>query len=106
MSKKSKGHIKVSLEDLDNFLAGTTEGWQEGTYEERREILEKLPLGGIVAVERMSASETNVTRFNTLIRGLQKVGLDIGKGDAEYGYKMPLPKSEENYRELIIFRRR
>ena len=33
-------------------------------------------------------------------------GLDIGKGDAEFGYKMPLPKRDANSRYLQIFRRR
>ena len=38
---------------------------------------------------------------------LREFGLNIGKGDAEYGYKMPLPENQKNFsRSLIIFRRR
>ena len=37
---------------------------------------------------------------------LQEAGLKIGKGDLEYGYRMPIPKKDTNQRQLIIFRRR
>ena len=40
------------------------------------------------------------------IRRLQENGLRIGRGDAEFGYKMPLPEKDSAYRQLVIFRRR
>ena len=39
------------------------------------------------------------------IRLLMAEGLDIGKGDAEFGYKMPVPEKDAYSRELQIFRR-
>lgn len=39
------------------------------------------------------------------IQRLRAEGLDIGKGETLYGYKMPLTQNK-NERDLIIFRRR
>ncbi len=46
-----------------------------------------------------------VNIMNNYIRGLKEGGLDIGKGDAEFGYQMPLELTEYQRRELRIFRR-
>ena len=37
---------------------------------------------------------------------LKQSGLDIGKGDSQFGYKMPLPEKDKSIRYLQIFRRR
>ena len=37
---------------------------------------------------------------------LAKAGLDIGKGDSAFGYRMPLPEKGDTSRSLIIFRRK
>ena len=37
---------------------------------------------------------------------LKDAGLDIGKENAEFGYRMPLPEKHVVSRRLIIFRRR
>lgn len=55
--------------------------------------------------------ERNENIMNTVpllnyIKLLQEEGLDIGKGDTEFGYKMPIPPKEAYSRELQIFRRR
>ena len=39
------------------------------------------------------------------IENLTKEGLNIGHGEAEFGYKMPIRNMEMTYRPLIIFRR-
>lgn len=55
-------------------------------------------------------------KLNGIIGELQEQGLDLGKGDCTYGYRLPLPKERtfvdlstgeevESERELIIFRR-
>jgi hypothetical protein len=54
----------------------------------------------------MPAEELNTDSFHKYISRLKDLGIDIGKGEAEYGYKMPLPKREEDYRKLIIFKRK
>lgn len=53
----------------------------------------------------LPANESNTKRFFQYIELLKEFGLDIGKEGSEYGFKMPLPKKGENYRNLIIFRR-
>jgi len=40
------------------------------------------------------------------VERLKYAGLDIGKGNAEYGFKMPLPEKDKSNRYLVIFRRR
>lgn len=37
---------------------------------------------------------------------LRQRGLDIGKGDSQFGYKMPIPEKDASTRYLQIFRRR
>jgi len=36
---------------------------------------------------------------------LREEGLDIGKKDSKYGYRMPLPKRDHDFRVLEIYRR-
>ena len=40
------------------------------------------------------------------IETLKQEGLDIGKGDAQFGYKMPIPEKDRSIRYLQVFRRR
>jgi hypothetical protein len=40
------------------------------------------------------------------IEDLKRAGLDIGKGDCQFGYKMPLPGKDAYQRTLQIFRRK
>jgi hypothetical protein len=54
----------------------------------------------------MPAEITNTYMFDKYINDLKSLGLDIGKGECEYGYKMPLPEKGESRRELIIFKRK
>ena len=49
--------------------------------------------------------KVNVTALNLVLDNLKEDGLNIGKGNCEYGYKMPLPQNGNKERELIIFRR-
>ena len=75
--------------------------------------LESLAPGEYVVVARIDYSEhqdfssrLDTSAFQIGIRNLRRGGLDIGKGNAEYGYRMPIPKKDTNQRQLIIFRRR
>ena len=47
----------------------------------------------------------NIQGLQDYVHDLSGLGLNISKGDAEYGFRMPLPKNEQGSRELIIFRR-
>jgi len=51
-------------------------------------------------------SNTGTGEMQAYVDGLQRAGLDIGKGDSEFGYRMPLPEKGKTMRDLIIFRRR
>ena len=79
--------------------------YDDGNFLTRVDILKRLRQGQYIPVDEMKAGGTNTTRFQNYIELLRREGLDIGKGDAEYGYKMPLPERSASYRELIIFRR-
>lgn len=113
MKKKNKQNKKglpiVSIEslcksDLDYFL-----DWIDGERDDKIRVLRNLEVskGAIVTNSRYNDYFKNgLDYFDAEIKLYKNAGLDLGKGDAEFGYKMPLPKPEENYRELIIFRRR
>ena len=52
----------------------------------------------------------DITKLQSFLDNLREHGIDVGRGDAKYGFKMPLPNPKDpNYnphtRELIIFRR-
>lgn len=40
------------------------------------------------------------------INTLMVLGIDIGRGNLQYGFRMPLPKKNNNQRVLIVFRRK
>ena len=48
---------------------------------------------------------TDTTPLQRVIDRLEKLGVDIGKGDTKYGYIMPVPKKGNISRDLIIYRR-
>lgn len=74
----------------------------EGFYK----ISEKMKPNQYYVVKTMPPEIVNTHIFNKYINALKSLGLDIGKGDCEYGYKMPLPEKGEEKRKLIIFKRR
>ena len=74
------------------------------------EILKKLEVNEYFPISEINCLSKKVdirdtTKFQRVIKQLNEMGFDIGRGNAKYGYKMPLPKKEETGRELIIFRR-
>ena len=81
------------------------EGGMQGT-EGMIGLLQKLNPNEFLPVSQLRSEEKNVQPFNDYIRALRYCELDVGKGNAEYGFKMPLPENGQTYRELIIFRRR
>jgi len=85
-------------EDMFNY----TEGGVEGIVE----ILKKMGVNNYLVPKTMDARIKNTNHFQKYINNLKELGLDIGKGDCEYGYKMPLPENGESRRKLIIFKRK
>ena len=48
----------------------------------------------------------DTTPILNYIEFLKDNGLDIGRGNCQFGYKMPLPEKDKSQRYLQIFRRR
>jgi hypothetical protein len=84
-------------EELLEFLEFGSEGVAR--------TLEKIKVNEYLVVESLPAGENNTQKFQNVIAALEREGLEIGKGDAKYGYKMPLPKKYDDRRNLIVFRR-
>ncbi len=74
------------------------------------EVLRRLNTGEYLPI-RFSLGDMRVrdirdTRYlQAYVQALNRNGLNVGRGDAEYGFKMPTPENEDNRRELVIFRR-
>ncbi len=83
-----------------------------GDLEARVRVLRKLSAGEYVTVYKIPDDESHTmdlsdtSYFQGRIEALRRAGLDIGKGDAEYGYRMPVPKGGAKERHLIVFRRK
>lgn len=99
--------------DLEEYTIPEAElhDWLDGDLESRVDVLRRLKPGQYVVVTRKLAVhlDDNImdTRyFQNYIEALRRRGFDIGKGDAEYGYKMPVPKSGSSSRDLTVFRRK
>ena len=76
----------------------------EGKVEDAIGILEKFKRGEFYRKGYLVDSRS-VSKMDGYILALSEAGLDIGKGDSDFGYQMPLPKIKELTRDLIIFRR-
>ena len=110
MTRKSIDKLKlISPEELceEDFF----EHWLEGELIDKIEVLQKLKVGqGIILADSREnlipiKGRNNAQYLESKLREYQRAGLDVGKGDCEFGYRMPLPNCEDNNRELIIFRR-
>lgn len=81
--------FKLEVEDFLDWIDGN-----------KIEILEKLKPNQYIRYGKI-----NVEKLNLILERLKEKGLDIGKGNCEYGYKMPIIQNGNKERELIIFRR-
>ena len=86
-----------SFEDAETFI--------NGSMQERAQLLkENMQPQDFYKISY--PTNQGATRMQAYVDGLQRAGLDVGKGDAEFGYRMPLPEKGQTMRDLIIFRRR
>lgn len=69
-------------------------------------IASKLKVNQYFVAETISPENFGADYFENYINNLKSLGLNLGKGDYEFGYKMPLPEKKEDKRKLIIFRRK
>ena len=78
----------------------------EGTPEAAADIIQNYLNPNEYLSVRTIPSE-NTAPLQDYIEKLREAGLDVGKGDCEYGYRMPHVKRDERLAtELHIFRRR
>ena len=76
----------------------------EGDYSEKVEIFGKLEAGKYID-KSFQIGSNDQTKMQTYMSGLRNAGLDLGRGNCEYGFKMPLPATDTSMRTLRIFRR-
>lgn len=89
---------KFNKEDIVNL----SESGIEGIFS----IANNLKINQYFIAKSVSLEIFSTNYFDRCLEELRYLGLEIGKGDCEYGYKMPLPEKGEERRELIIFRRK
>lgn len=103
---ESKTHCWEGLKEHQLYLK-YTEGIILLSFEERKDTLEKeLKINEYTTITTLPASEHNTKKFENYIRELNELGMNIGHGESNYGYKMPLAENGEEFRKLIIFRRK
>lgn len=56
--------------------------------------------------KRTFSARTIPEEMHRYLDKLREAGIDIGKGEATFGYHMYPPKKEDRFRELIIYRRK
>ncbi len=70
----------------------------DGSIEDKIGVIKKMDRNQYVILENRGTVE----HYLSVIEKLEKNGLDIGKGNCQYGWRMPII---EKKRELRIFRR-
>jgi hypothetical protein len=78
----------------------------EATPRETIELLDRFKVGEYWEKSFYHSNLQDTTPMTEYIDMLRQSGLDIGKGDAQFGYKMPIPEPYKSTRYLQIFRRR
>ena len=79
-----------------------------GEYFERQFNIDPITYGyeGIDKKKILQNNRLSTTSMMEYLETLRTAGYDIGKGEAEFGYRMPLPGKDANTRVLRIFRRK
>ena len=113
---RKNGLIELTMNELAQRVGMDFLDVLEGNEAEHAEMIRQLRQGESVEARNIPITTESVTFVHAGLGNAQRVlendlnnlrneGLDIGRGSAEYGFKMPLPKKDEEYRSLIIFRR-
>lgn len=92
--------IEKGLQEFSPNLDQLTD-LTDGTAEERIAVYESFRPGQFY--EHTFADEGSMNHYLDRLRAHD---FDIGRGDAAFGYKMPLPPPKQTRRTLVIFRRR
>jgi len=91
---KPMEEYKLNEEEIMDFI--------DKSVDYRIKIIKKMKPNTYLVYDNSILS--NIKRFDSEIESLKENGLDIGKGNSQYGYRMPIPKKGEG-KKLIIFRR-
>jgi hypothetical protein len=79
----------------------------ESTLAETVELLDKFNVGEYWEKSfYMLNNPQDTTTMMKYVKMLRQEGLDVGRGESQFGYKMPLPEKGTNTRYLQIFRRK
>ena len=79
----------------------------DSTPGEAVELLERFEVNDYWEIPfNLPNDPRDTTKMMTYVQRLKQAGLDIGKGDSQFGYKMPLPEKDKSTRYLQIFRRK
>ncbi len=97
------GLVDVTEEELAKRAGIDETSFLEGNFD-RAEVIRQLRPGEYVVKEFFADASSRI--LENCLERLKQAGLDIGKENAEYGSKMPLPEKDDEYRELRIFKRR
>ena len=100
------------MEKIENVIHQWKPMQEYQTDEEDEQILPDIEDGSLIGILKkipknqyfvLGSRGYSVEIYMKMIEKLKKHGLEIGKGDCEYGWKMPILNHQ---RELRVFRRR
>ncbi len=98
--KESLRHSENTLDQINQ----STKDFEIG--DSQIELLKRLQINEYTVVASLFPSSDDTSLFQEYLSRLKQLGIDVGKGDTKYGFKMPLPNKEDTDRKLIIFRRK
>ena len=79
---------------------------QESTPPEIVDLLQRFGVGECWEKSfSVRENPNDISHMMKLIDALKEAGLDIGGGQSQFGYKMPIPTKDQFTRVLQIFRR-
>ena len=101
--EKESLEVRLSPDDYFKF--------QEEDVQEQAERLQSIlvKLGQFYSYEfnySNSREISNIRRMRIFVEQLREAGMDIGDGNAKYGYRMPLPQRGQFKRFLEVFLRK
>lgn len=109
--KEKENHVWEGLKRSQRQLTYTMDQITQMTKDfeignSQIKLLKELPINEYTIIASLSPSSKDTPLFQEYLSRLRELGIDVGKGDAQYGFKMPIPKETDIERELIIFRRK
>lgn len=80
---------------------------EEASPQEAADLLQQFQVGQCWNKRfRIKGNPNDTTDMTRYLTALQNAGLDIGRGDSHFGFRMPPPIKGEYSRVLQVFRRK